>query len=61
MDQWKAEKKFESFINYGALETLRNFGGIRVEEDFLIINDGAKLLGKKLPMTVAEIEAIRGA
>ena len=61
MDQWKAEKKFESFINYEALETLRNFGGIRVEEDFLIINDGAKLLGKKLPMTVAEIEAIRGA
>ena len=61
MDQWKAERKFESFINYEALQTLRNFGGIRVEEDFLITNTGAKLLGKKLPMTVAEIEAIRGS
>jgi Xaa-Pro aminopeptidase len=61
MDQWKSERKFESFINYEPLETLRNFGGIRVEEDFLITGTGAKLLGKKLPMTVAEIEAIRGS
>ena len=60
MDKWKAEKKFESFINYETLEVLRNFGGIRVEEDFLITSTGSKLLGKKLPMTVAEIEAIRG-
>jgi Xaa-Pro aminopeptidase len=60
MDKWKAEKKFESFINYETLEILRNFGGIRVEEDFLITSTGAKLLGKKLPMTVTEIEAIRG-
>ena len=61
MDLWKAERKFETFINYEALQGLRNFGGIRVEEDFLITPAGSKLLGKKLPMTVSEIEAIRGA
>ncbi len=61
MDQWKAERKFESFINYEALESLRNFGGIRVEEDFLITEAGSRLLGKKLPMTVEEIESIREA
>ena len=61
MDQWRVEKRNEDFINYNKLESLRNFSGIRVEEDYLITNDGAMLLGKKLPMTVAEVEAIRGS
>jgi len=60
MDQWRTEKKYEDFINYDALELLRNFSGVRVEEDYLITDTGALLLGKKLPMTVAEVETIRG-
>lgn len=59
MDQWKAENKFTDFINYNALETYRDFSGIRVEEDYLITKDGARRLGKKLPITVEEVEAIR--
>jgi Xaa-Pro aminopeptidase len=59
MDQWKAENKFTGFINYEALEAYRDFSGIRVEEDYLITHDGARLLGKKLPMTVEEVEAVR--
>ena len=61
MDQWREEKKYEDFINYDALESLRHFSGVRVEEDYLVTKDGAVLLGKKLPMTIAEVEAIRGA
>jgi len=61
MDQWKAEKTYEDFINYEALESLRHFSGVRVEEDYLVTNTGALLLGKKLPMTIAEVEAIRSA
>jgi Xaa-Pro aminopeptidase len=59
IDAWKAEKKFIEFINYNALEDYRDFSGIRVEEDYLITEMGYELLGKKLPMTVAEVEAIR--
>ncbi len=59
MDQWKAENKFTDFINYNALENYRDFSGIRVEEDYLITKDEARLLGKKLPITVEEVEAIR--
>ncbi|MBS1753444.1 MAG: aminopeptidase P N-terminal domain-containing protein [Ferruginibacter sp.] len=59
MDSWKAENKFTEFINYDALEQLRKFSGIRVEEDYLITQTGCRLLGKKLPMTVDEVENIR--
>ena len=59
IDAWEAEKKFTEFINYSALESYRDFSGIRVEEDYLITESGSTLLGKKLPMTVEEVEAER--
>ena len=61
MDKWEAENKFTEFINYNALQNYRDFSGIRVEEDYLITETGYRLLGKKLPITVAEVEAVRSA
>ncbi len=60
IDQWAAEKKCSEFINYENLNAYRNFGGIRVEEDFLITPDGSQLLGKELPKTAQGIEELRG-
>lgn len=59
IDLWSAEKKFTDFINYDVVETYRNFGGIRNEEDYLITPDGARRLGKKIPLTPEEVEALR--
>jgi Xaa-Pro aminopeptidase len=60
IDQWQAEKKLMEFINYEKINALfRNFGGIRVEEDFTITATGSKLLGKPLGKTIAAIEAWR--
>jgi Xaa-Pro aminopeptidase len=59
IDKWKAANKFTDFINYNALEHYRDFSGIRVEEDYLITAEGSMLLGKKLPMTVEAVEAVR--
>ena len=59
IDLWKAEKKFSDFINYERLEDYRTFGGIRNEEDYLITATGSRLLGKKIPLTTDEVEAIR--
>ncbi len=61
MDQWKAEGKFLDFINYSALHAYRNFGGIRVEECYTITQRGARLIGKKLPLELTEVEDLRGA
>jgi len=59
IDRWKAEKKNADFINYDKLEEYRNFGGIRIEDDFLITGDGYRLLGPELIKTVQEIENYR--
>lgn len=59
IDYWKAEKRFADFINYDKLEAYRDFTGLRNEEDYLITEDGARLLGKKIPFTTEEVEALR--
>ena len=59
IDLWKGEKKFMDFINYDKVEEYRNFGGIRNEEDYLITETGARRLGKKIPLTPEEVEALR--
>jgi Xaa-Pro aminopeptidase len=53
------KKKFAEFINYDKLEGYRHFGGIRNEEDYLITETGARRLGKKIPLTTDEVEALR--
>ncbi|HOO82986.1 MAG TPA: aminopeptidase P family protein [Prolixibacteraceae bacterium] len=56
---WKAEKRFEQFINYNALRPYMSFGGVRIEQDYLITRKSSRLLGRKKPMEIAEIESIR--
>lgn len=59
IDLWEGEGKFTEFINYKELNKWRDFGGIRNEEDYLITADGARRLGKKVPLTTEEVEALR--
>lgn len=59
IDYWGAEKRFADFINYAELEKWRDFTGVRNEEDYLITDSGARRLGKKIPLTTDEVEAIR--
>ena len=59
MDLWRSQNKFTEFINYDKLFTYKDFSGIRNEEDYLITENGARLLGKKIPVRAEEVEAIR--
>lgn len=59
IDKWKAENKFTNFINYQALDKYRDFGGVRIEDNCLITPDGYQVLGKPIPKTVEEVEALR--
>jgi Xaa-Pro aminopeptidase len=61
IDRWQAEKKYIDFINYDVLNTYRDFGGIRIEDNFLITDTGSQLLGKYLPKTLKEIEKLKGS
>jgi len=58
IDQWKAENKHADFINYDLLDTYKDFGGIRIEDDVLVTESGFKVLGKPIPKTIEEIEAV---
>jgi Xaa-Pro aminopeptidase len=59
MDIWAAEKKLAQFINYDQLAAFRNFGGIRIEDNYLVTAAGSELLSTALPRTVEAIQAIR--
>lgn len=61
MDRWQAEGRFLDFIDYEKVQAYRNFGGIRIEEDFLMTAQGARLLGPRKPRTADEVEALRNA
>jgi len=58
IDRWKAEQKCSSYINYNAVEKYRDFGGIRIEDDVLVTEDGYRLLGRPIPKTIDEVEKI---
>jgi Xaa-Pro aminopeptidase len=55
--QWKKENKFKEFINYSKVEEYIGFGGIRLEDDILVTADGHRLIGKRIPITIDEVES----
>ncbi len=58
IDKWKAENKHSDFINYDVVETYKDFGGIRIEDDILVTETGYRVLGKPIPKTIEEVEAV---
>jgi Xaa-Pro aminopeptidase len=59
IDLWRSQKKFNEFIRWEKVDSYRDFGGIRNEEDFVMTPNGAQRLGKPKPKTIEEVEAIR--
>ena len=57
IDKWKAEKINSDFINFDQLESYRDFGGIRLEDNLLVTDSGAEILGDRVPITPEEVEA----
>ena len=61
IDTWKTQNRFPEFINYDMLDSYTDFGGIRIEDDVLVTEDGYRVLGSKpIPKAVDEIETIVG-
>jgi Xaa-Pro aminopeptidase len=58
IDKWKSENKFKEFINYDKIAGFMSIGGIRIEDNILITEDGHKVLGKPIPKTIEEVESI---
>ena len=57
IDDWKASGHCKDFINFDLLETYKDFGGIRIEDDILITNEGCRFLGKnRIPYHPDDVE-----
>ena len=58
IDDWRASGHCKEFLNFDMLETYKDFGGIRIEDDVLITADGCRFLGEKqIPYYPQDIEA----
>ena len=57
IDEWRASGHCKEFLNFDKLETYKDFGGIRIEDDVLITQNGCRFLGsKRIPYHPAELE-----
>lgn len=61
MDKWRSENKFMDFLNYDEINKFRKFSGCRNEENFLITETGAQLIGKPKPKSIEDVENIRNS
>lgn len=57
IDQWQAESRHAGFLAYDEIDRWRGLGGVRIEDDILITDDGCRVLGPPIPKTPDEIEA----
>ena len=58
---WKAERRFNEFIDYDRVESWLDVGGFRNEENWLVTDDGARRLGKPFDKSIAAMEGYRAA
>ena len=57
IDDWKQSGHCKEFINFDLLETYKDFGGCRIEDDILITSDGCRFLGtKRIPYHPKELQ-----
>jgi Xaa-Pro aminopeptidase len=59
IDHWQAENLHCEYIDYEKLARYRDFGGIRVEDGYVITEEGSMLLGDPLPIEIKAVERLR--
>jgi len=55
---WQKDKKFEEFIDYNRIGDYIEFGGIRIEDDIVVTEDGHRIIGAPIPKSIEDVENI---
>ena len=59
IDDWRQSGHCAEFLCFDKIETYKDFGGIRIEDDLLITKDGCRFLGtKRIPYHPADVEQL---
>ncbi len=61
IDKWQNEKINVDFINFEKVNQYRGFGGIRLEDDILVTENGSEILGERVPILPEEVEELVGS
>lgn len=57
IDDWKKTGTNAQFLNFDKIDEYRDFGGIRIEDDVLITDEGCRFIGsKRIPYHVEDVE-----
>ena len=57
IDDWKKNGTNVQFLNFDKIDEYRDFGGIRIEDDVLITDEGCRFIGsKRIPYHVEDVE-----
>lgn len=57
IDLWKKNGTNKEFLNFNVIEKYKDFGGIRIEDDLLITDKGARVLGHDhIPYHINDVE-----
>jgi Xaa-Pro aminopeptidase len=58
IDQWREAGQHSDFIAYENLDAWKDFGGVRIEDDVLVTEDGYRVLGEPIPKAIEDVEML---
>jgi Xaa-Pro aminopeptidase len=59
IEKWYNEKINHAFINFDQVRKYLDFGGIRLEDDILVTDTGARILGNRIPINPEEVGSLQ--
>jgi len=59
IEKWYNEKINHAFINFEQVRKYLDFGGIRLEDDILVTDNGARILGNRIPINPGEVGSLQ--
>lgn len=58
IETWAAEGRHAEFVDFEEARRWVGFGGVRIEDDILITDDGVRVLGPEIPKAAEAVEAV---
>jgi Xaa-Pro aminopeptidase len=59
IEKWQGEKINTEFIHFDNVNKYLGFGGIRLEDDLLVTESGARILGNRIPINPGDVESFQ--